>query len=93
MRRQFSEPAFGDNAFRTDWLVEQGGIETSVSRETFGDGVNVASRFHVLAPPNGICASEHVYDERRWISSTILRCRRSTTDQRSFSARADSNDP
>ena len=25
----------GDNAFRCDWLPEQGGLETSVSRETF----------------------------------------------------------
>jgi len=40
--------------FAVDWLLEQGGLETSVSRETFGDGVNVASRIHVLAPPNGI---------------------------------------
>jgi hypothetical protein len=25
----------GENAFRGDWLPEQGGLETSVSRETF----------------------------------------------------------
>jgi adenylate cyclase len=30
-----------------------------------GDGVNVASRLHALAPPGGICVSEHVYDEIR----------------------------
>ena len=30
-----------------------------------GDGVNVASRIHALAPPGGICVSAHIYDEIR----------------------------
>ena len=30
-----------------------------------GDGVNVASRIHAVAPPGGICVSANVYDEIR----------------------------
>ncbi len=30
-----------------------------------GDGVNVASRIHALAPPGGVCVSERVYDDLR----------------------------
>jgi adenylate cyclase len=30
-----------------------------------GDGVNVASRIHALAPPGGICVSANIYDEIR----------------------------
>src|SRR6266478_2023703 len=30
-----------------------------------GDGVNVASRIHALAPPGGICVSAHIFDEIR----------------------------
>ena len=30
-----------------------------------GDGVNIASRIHALAPPGGICVSASIYDEIR----------------------------
>src|SRR5690242_3645856 len=38
-----------------------------------GDGVNVASRIHALAPPVGICISEHVYVECRNKPGTFAR--------------------
>jgi class 3 adenylate cyclase len=36
------------------------------TRDTvLGDGVNVASRVHAMAPPGGICISQRVYEELR----------------------------
>jgi len=38
-----------------------------------GDGVNVASRIHAVAPPVGICASANVHDEIRNKPGTRLK--------------------
>src|SRR5208283_6132795 len=34
-------------------------------KTVLGDGVNIASRIHELAPPGGCCISERVYEEIR----------------------------
>ena len=38
-----------------------------------GDGVNIASRIHALAPPGGICVSANIYDEIRNKQGTRLK--------------------
>jgi len=44
--------------------IHLGGVVFS-NNTVLGDGVNVASRIHALAPPGGICVSAGVHDEIR----------------------------
>jgi len=51
-----------------EWKVRIGihlGDVVFSNNTVLGDGVNVASRIHALAPPGGICISEHVFDAIR----------------------------
>ena len=51
-----------------DWKVRIGihlGDVVFSNNTVLGDGVNIASRIHALAPPGGICVSASIHDEIR----------------------------
>lgn len=62
--RQVQALAEGDPELRLRIGIHLGDVMFS-SNTVLGDGVNVASRIHALAPPAGICISSNVYDEIR----------------------------
>jgi adenylate cyclase len=54
----------GEDEFRVRIGIHVGDVLFS-NNDVHGDGVNVASRIHALAPPGGICISERVYEDIR----------------------------
>ena len=62
--RQVQALAEGNPEFRLRIGIHLGDVMFT-NNTVIGDGVNVASRIHALAPPGGICISAGVYDEIR----------------------------
>src|SRR5215469_15070675 len=62
--RQVQALAQDDPALRLRIGIHLGGV-VFTNNTVIGDGVNVASRIHALAPPGGICISGSVCDEIR----------------------------
>jgi class 3 adenylate cyclase/pimeloyl-ACP methyl ester carboxylesterase len=62
--RELQAALVDDSELRLRIGIHVGDVVFS-NNNVVGDGVNVASRIHALAPPGGICVSEHVFDEIR----------------------------
>jgi class 3 adenylate cyclase/pimeloyl-ACP methyl ester carboxylesterase len=62
--RELQTALMDDSELRLRIGIHVGDVVFS-NNNVVGDGVNVASRIHALAPPGGICVSDHVFDEIR----------------------------
>src|SRR5258708_34040510 len=62
--RDLPAPLFEDPNLRLRIGIHVGDV-VFTDNTVLGDGVNVASRIHELAPPGGSCISERVYEEIR----------------------------
>jgi len=62
--REIQSALVGDTELRIRIGIHVGDV-VFTNNTVLGDGVNVASRIHELAPPGGICVSERVFDDIR----------------------------
>src|SRR5271168_2931736 len=62
--REIQASLAGDSELRIRIGIHVGDV-VFTNNTVLGDGVNIASRIHELAPPGGCCISERVYDEIR----------------------------
>jgi len=62
--REIQASLAGDSELRIRIGIHVGDV-VFTNNTVLGDGVNVASRIHELAPPGGVCISERVFDDIR----------------------------